>query len=96
MNKKNTIRLTEFDLKRVISESVKEILKENEQYSGGHDFHFSFVKELGYDAARWVYRYAQSKTDIPSSQMLDLLRTEEGINVITSSFKETLIEIANN
>ena len=29
MSKKNTIRLTESDLKRVISESVKNILKEN-------------------------------------------------------------------
>lgn len=29
MSKKNTIRLTESDLKRVISESVKKVLKEN-------------------------------------------------------------------
>ena len=31
MNKKNTIRLTESDLKRVIAESVKRVLKENEE-----------------------------------------------------------------
>ena len=30
MNKKNTIRLTESDLKKVISESVKRVLKEND------------------------------------------------------------------
>lgn len=30
MSKKNTIRLTESDLKRVISESVKKVLKEND------------------------------------------------------------------
>lgn len=29
MNKKNTIRLTESDLKRVISESLKRVLKED-------------------------------------------------------------------
>lgn len=93
---KNTVKLTENELKRIISESVKRVLKENEDYPGGYDFYFAFVEELGYDAARWVYRYAQSKTEIPSSQMLDLLKTEEGINVITSSFKETLMKIANN
>jgi hypothetical protein len=32
MNKKNTIRLTESDLKRVISESVKRVLKEEGFY----------------------------------------------------------------
>lgn len=32
MSKKNIIRLTESDLKRVISESVKNILKENSDY----------------------------------------------------------------
>ena len=30
--KKNTIRLTESDLKKVISESVKKVLKESEEY----------------------------------------------------------------
>ena len=32
MSKKNTIRLTESDLKRIISESVKKILRENQYY----------------------------------------------------------------
>lgn len=30
MNKKNTIRLTESDLKKVVLESVKRVLKEND------------------------------------------------------------------
>ena len=36
MNKKNTIRLTESDLKRVISESVKKVLKESDYFEGSY------------------------------------------------------------
>lgn len=39
MNKKNTIRLTESDLKRIITESVKRVLRENNES-------FDFRKEL--------------------------------------------------
>ena len=37
MNKKNTIRLTESDLKNVISESIKRILNENERLGWSDD-----------------------------------------------------------
>lgn len=35
MSKKNTIRLTESDLKRVITETVKNVLKENSDHMEG-------------------------------------------------------------
>lgn len=55
MNRKNTIRLTESELKRVITESVKSILKEyddnyvdadiSNDYNGGYDNNKGYVSE---------------------------------------------------
>ena len=49
MNKKNTIRLTESELKKVITESVKRILKENNYTLSGEEKY----PQYNHDADRW-------------------------------------------
>ena len=65
MNKKNTIKLTESDLKRVISESVKKVLKENNKS-------FDFKKELlrlTQKYLRELYGYAEGCRDSIDNDM---------------------------
>ena len=65
MSKKNTIRLTEQDLKRVISESVKKVLNENNKS-------FDFKKELlrlTQNYLRELYGYAEGFRDSIDNDM---------------------------
>lgn len=48
-NRKNTIRLTESELKKVISESVKKVLKENNYNLSGEEKY----PQYNHDADRW-------------------------------------------
>jgi hypothetical protein len=69
MSKKNTIRLTESDLKRVITESVKKVLRESEdnpfawdgKYAdGGSDMNYDEVNDLGRELLNTWGNFAKS------------------------------------
>ena len=71
MNKKNTIRLTESDLKRVISESVKRVLKESEdnpfawdgKYAdGGSDMSYDELYDAGVSFKDAWHNFAKAMT----------------------------------
>ena len=59
MNKKNTIRLTESDLKKVISESVKKVLKEG--YDDNPPTGYETFFNLGEQYANTVFKELSSK-----------------------------------
>lgn len=64
MNKKNTIRLTESDLKRVISESVKKVLKEEYTTDSNIDDFKSRAYGLSENYIRNMHRLLKENEDI--------------------------------
>jgi hypothetical protein len=64
MSKKNTIRLTESDLKRVISESVKRVLKEEYTTDSNIDDFKSRAYGLSEDYIRNIHRLLKEYEDI--------------------------------
>lgn len=76
MNKKNTIRLTESDLKRVISESVKRILREDhfdDVMGRGEDDDFYNRGGDPYDNGDAVYSYEDETTMRAAQGMANIL-----------------------
>ena len=78
MNKKNTIRLTESDLNRIISESVKRIVNEVQVHYGTHND--SYTKTDSYWDSRdngHSYEYSNEYTNEIKEDYIELTRRLE-------------------
>lgn len=84
MSKKNTIRLTESQLKRVITESIKNIINENETFGDETDFKNSFIDavEDAIDNVKNIYVEKYINGEITKPQTTDRNKILDMLNDI--------------